>query len=106
MPIICEKWTARRSNTLHGFADVLLEATHLRIHDVAVHSKNGRRWAQLPGRPMIDRDGVVMRDEKNKTRYSPILEFTDREASDKFTRGVIDAVLQAHPDAFAGEDGA
>ena len=45
MTIKCEKWTPRRSNTLLGFADVLLEQTHLRIHDVAVHEKNGKRWA-------------------------------------------------------------
>jgi hypothetical protein len=50
MAIVCEKWTARRSNTLLGFADVLLTETHLRIRDVALHQKGERRWAQLPGR--------------------------------------------------------
>ena len=104
MPIVCEKWTPRRSNTLHGFADVLLERTHLRIHDVALHEKNGRRWAQLPGRPMIDRDGVALRDENGKTKYARILEFETREASDDFSRACIAAVLAQFPAAFDGAD--
>jgi hypothetical protein len=58
---------------------VLLEQTHLKIRDCAIHEKNGRRWAQLPGRPMIDRDGVALRDEDGKTKYARILEFDTRE---------------------------
>jgi hypothetical protein len=102
MSIICEKWTARRSNTLLGFADVLLEQTHLRIHDVAIHEKGGRRWAQLPGRPMIDREGLVLRDEQGKTKYATILQFETRQASDDFSRACIAAVLERFPAAFDG----
>jgi hypothetical protein len=104
MAIICEKWTPRRTNTLRGFADVLLTQTYLRIRDVAVHEKDGRRWVSLPARPMIDRDGAVLRDEQGKTRYAPILEFTDREASDEFSRACIAAVLAQFPGALDGDD--
>ena len=102
MPIICEKWTPRRSNTLLGFADVLLPQTHLRIHDVALHEKNGRRWAQLPAKPQINRDGVVLRDENGKPKYARILEFESRDASDTFSRACIAAVLERFPAAFDG----
>ncbi len=105
MGIVLEKWTARRSNTLHGFCDVLLETTHLRIHDVAIHEKNGKRWAQLPARPQISREGVALRDEKHKTKYVRILEFTSREASDQFSRAAIAAVLEKYPHVFDGEAG-
>jgi hypothetical protein len=105
MAVICEKWTPRRSNTLFGFADVLLTETHLRIHDCAIHEKNGKRWAQLPGRPMIDRDGVALRDEQGKTKYARILEFDSREASDEFSRAVIAAVLAEFPSVFDGAGG-
>jgi hypothetical protein len=103
--IKCEKWTPRRSNTLHGFADVLLEQTHLRIRDVALHQKGDHRWAQLPAKPQINRDGVVLRDENGKTKYAKILEFESRDVSDAFSRACIKAVLERFPAAFeeAGE---
>jgi hypothetical protein len=104
MLIICEKWTPRRSNTLHGFADVLLEQTHLRIYDCAVHEKNGRRWVGLPARPMIDREGMALRDEDGKTRYTRILEVDTREAGDEFSKNVVAAVLAHSPGAFESVD--
>jgi hypothetical protein len=105
MAIIVEKWTPRRSNTLYGFADVVLERSHLKIRDCAIHEKGGRRWVSLPARPMIDRDGAVLRDEQGKTRYAPILEFTDREAGDEFSRACIAAVLAHSPAAFDDAEG-
>jgi hypothetical protein len=104
MPIICEKWTPRHSNTLHGFADIVLEQTRLRVRDVALHQKGEHRWAQLPGRPMLDRDGVALREDTRKIKYSTILQFTDREAADGFSRAVIAAVLAKFPTAFDGDD--
>jgi hypothetical protein len=41
-----------RRNTLHGFCAIEL-ACGLVIHDVAVHQKGGRWWANLPGRPVL-----------------------------------------------------
>jgi hypothetical protein len=104
MAIICEKWVARHSNTLRGFADVLLEQTHLKIRDCAIFEKDGRRWVMLPGRPMLDRDGVALRDEDGKPKYARILEFDTREAGDEFSRAVIAAVLAQFPNAFDGDD--
>ena len=100
MAISCEKWTPRRSNTLLGFADVSLQQTHLKIYDCAVHEKGGRRWVSLPGRPMIDREGVALRGEDGKTKYARILEFETREGSDNFSAAVITAVLERFPAAF------
>jgi hypothetical protein len=99
MAITCEKWTPRRSNTLLGFADVLLGQTHLRIYDCAIHEKGGRRWVSLPGRPMIDREGVVMRDEHGKTKYARILEFDSREGATSSRRTSLQPcsrILRAH----------
>jgi hypothetical protein len=103
VPIICEKWTPRRSNTLRGFADVLLEQTHLRIHDVALHEKGGKRWAALPSKPQVDREGYVLRDENNKIKYAPVMAFDSRDASDQFSRACIAAVLERYPDVFDDE---
>ena len=102
MSIIIEKFTRRRSNTLFGFVDVLLPQTHLRVHDVTVHQKNDKRWVGLPAKPMIDREGVALKDENGKVKYVPILQFDSREASDAFSRSCIAAVLKHSPDAFDG----
>jgi len=73
----------------------------LEIRDIAVHVKGNSRWAQLPAKPMIDKDGVVLRDrETGKISYSIIFEFTDRATRDAFSHAVIDAVLRAFPDAL------
>jgi hypothetical protein len=103
MPIVCEKWTPRRSNTLHGFCDVLLTETHLRIHDIALHEKNGKRWVSLPAKPQINREGLVLKDERGKVKYAPVLAFEDRATADKFSTACIAAVIERHPGVFNDE---
>jgi hypothetical protein len=46
-----ESFTPRCKNTLRGFATVKIAELHLIINDVAIHTKNGQTWAQLPSRP-------------------------------------------------------
>lgn len=38
-------------NTLLGFAKIRVPAWHLTIADVAVHTKDGKRWAHTPTSP-------------------------------------------------------
>jgi hypothetical protein len=45
-----------------------------------------------------------MRDEKQKIRYQPIIEFTSKNIRDRFSDQVIAALKLSHPEAFA-EDG-
>jgi hypothetical protein len=52
---------------------------------------------------MIDRDGSVLRDERNKVRYTPIIEFTSKNVRDRFSDQVIAALRQGHPEAFEVE---
>jgi hypothetical protein len=78
----------------------------LEIRDVAIHVKNDSRWAQLPAKPMIDKDGVVLRDrETGEIAYATILDFDSRATRDAFSHAVIDAVLRAFPDALEVEEG-
>ena len=44
--------------TLVGFADVVIRELRLKVHEVAVHQKNGSRWASMPSRPWL-RDGIA-----------------------------------------------
>lgn len=98
MPIALIEWRAYARNSLRGFATVRLGKS-LKIVDVAVHCSFGKRWAQLPGKPQVDKSGTVRRDEKGKIQYTPVLAWLDKESSDRFSESVIAAVEREHPGA-------
>jgi hypothetical protein len=95
-----ENFKTQRSNTLVGFATVLLPQLHLRIHDLTVHEKNQSRWVGLPAKPWVGRDGIAKRGDDGKMIYAPVIEFTDRETRDAFSTRVIEALLTRFPAAF------
>jgi hypothetical protein len=106
MPIKCESFRPRRTATLRGFCELVLTETHLKIFDVALHEKNGKRWAALPSKPQVNREGYVLRGENNKIKYAPVMAFDSREAGDQFSRLAIAAVLERFPRVFDDDDGA
>jgi hypothetical protein len=54
---------------------------------------------------MLSKDGVALRDDAGKVRYSPIVSFTDKQTRDRLSKAVVSALHAAHPEVFA-EDGA
>jgi hypothetical protein len=104
MPIKCESFRPRRTASLRGFCDVLLVETGLHIRDVGLFEKDGRRWVMLPGRPQVNREGHLLKEPDGKVKYATILQF-EREQGDAFTRAVIAAVLEQHPNVFDGDGG-
>ena len=103
LSIEIDSFKPQRSNTLFGFCTILIPALHLRIFDATVHQKNDSRWIGLPAKPQVTKEGVVRKDDRGKTAYSPVLEFTDRATRDAFSQRVIERLLERHPDAFADE---
>ena len=93
-------WRPLRRNSLLGFAKVELPSGMV-IADVTVLIGERGPWASPPSKPMIDRDGIVLRDEKNKIRYQPIIEFTSKGVRDRFSTAIIAALRLAHPEVFA-----
>ncbi len=93
------KFNPRRSNSLLGFADVTFGS--LLIHDVGIHSKDERRWVSMPAKPMINRDGQVIRGDDGKTKYAPILSWADKETANRFSDAVIAALLAGWPGALS-----
>jgi hypothetical protein len=81
--------------TLIGFAEVELPRWGLTINDVAIHSKNGKFWAQQPAKPRMT--GGEVQFENGKIHYTPILGWRDREVSDRFCAVVGEAVRRKHP---------
>jgi hypothetical protein len=104
LTITCEDFKPLRRNTLCGFATIKVEALRLTIKNIAIHEKNGRRWAQLPAKPQI-KDGKVITDSSGKAQYAIIMQFDSREVSDAFSDAVIAAVLQHNPRAFDADEG-
>lgn len=68
-----------------------------------MHVRDGRAWASLPARPMLDHDGRhVIRD--GEPQYAPILRWRTRDLADQFSTAVVELVRRAHPGAL--DDGA
>jgi hypothetical protein len=95
-------WRAVRKNTLRGFVVVELPSG-LTVRDVSIHQKNGKSWASLPARPLLDTEGRQVRSD-GKPQYAAMLQWRDRGLSDRFSAAVIAALLAARPDALDGGD--
>lgn len=95
MAVTLVQWKSLQRNTLRGFA--VIEMGALRVSDVAVHRKNDRAWAQLPAKPQIQSDGTVRRNHEGKAQYTPVIEWTNRDSSDRFSEAVIAAIEEQHP---------
>lgn len=99
-PISLLAWKPITRNSLRGFARLRLGRA-LIVSDVAVYVSHGRRWAQLPGKPVLGPDGVAQKDSHGKTKWIPVIEWIDRATADKFSEAVIAAVEREHPGATA-----
>lgn len=98
--VVLIDWTPRSGRTLRGFASVRVGRGMI-LRDLSVHVGDGKRWVGMPGKPIVGRDGSVHRDAAGKVKYTPIVEWTDREAADRFRHAVLAAVEAEHPEALA-----
>lgn len=94
------RWVERRTNTLRGFADVQMPSG-MQILEVGIHASHGKAWASPPSKPQVGRDGVVLKDqETGKTKYAPIILFASKEQRDRWSSYVINAMMEAYPQAL------
>jgi hypothetical protein len=96
---IVDEWKPMHRATLRGFCKVTMPSGMI-LADVSVHLDSGKSWAMPASKPMIGRDGNVLRDQAGKVRYSPIVSFASKELRDRFSVAVIDALLATYPDAL------
>jgi hypothetical protein len=106
MSVVIEEFRPLIKNTLRGFADVVLPLTRLCIRDVAIHQVGDRCWVNLPSRPMLNKDGSLMLNNRGKPLYFAFLRFTDEAAHLQFERSVIAALRAKHPQVLADAGGA
>jgi DNA-binding cell septation regulator SpoVG len=93
------EWRPLHKNSLRGFAKIELPSGMILAAVTILTGANGA-WASPPSKPMIGRDGIVMKDADGKARYTPIIEFTSKERRDKFSAAVIEALRVTHPEAL------
>ena len=80
-----------RRGTLVGFCAIYISELRLTVYDIAVHQHaGGAHWAQLPARPMVDRDGTIHRTSDGRIQYAQLLHF-DREVNEAFSKAVVAA---------------
>jgi hypothetical protein len=102
----CRSFRPFEKNTLRGFADIFIRDLQLVIKDVSLHVKGSSRWASLPAKPMVMKDGTIAKDDTTgKAKFVTILEFASRDVSSAFSAAVIAAVLAHNPNAFGKPGG-
>ena len=95
MPVELLEFKLVRKGAAIGVARVRLGRA-LILHDVMVLSSNGKVWANAPGKPLVGKDGLVLKNDQGKVRYSPIVEWKDKESRERFSAAVIAAVEAKH----------
>jgi hypothetical protein len=97
-----ENFKAMDAGALRGFCDVALPSGMI-LFRCGIFQKDGRAWAAPPSKQVIGRDGAVQRDANGKTRYEPVVAFTDRATQERWSGLVIDTLRAAHPEALPHE---
>jgi hypothetical protein len=84
---------------LRGFATVELPLG-LKIIDCPVLVSKGKAWANVPSKPVLDRDGHPKIEGSGKPSYVSVLEWRSRDLANRFSDAVVALVRAAHPGAF------
>lgn len=87
---------------LRGFATVELPYGLRLIDRPALVGTKGP-WVGLPTKTPFDRDGGQRTGADGKPAYSPVLEWSSRDLSDRFSAAVVALVRAAHPEAVSGD---
>ena len=93
-------WKPRLSGALRGFADVEFPSGAI-FHECGVFEQNGRWWASPAAKPQVSREGTVLRDDRGKTKYIPVVSFRDKARRDLWSSAVVTAVHAVHPEVLA-----
>jgi hypothetical protein len=94
--VVCLEFKPFQRNTLRGFAQISVPSWHMTISGIAIHEKEGRRWAALPARPYLDNSGELVREDDGKPRYVKVFQFDNRDVGDRFSAAVLKAVDLYH----------
>ena len=85
-----------------GYARVQF-SSGLSIAEIAVHRSGSRVCATPPSRPGLE-DGSVVKDDRGKIKYQTLISFANHGVQASWSRQVIAAVREVHPELFTDAD--
>jgi hypothetical protein len=85
--------------SLHGFATVELPIG-LKLIDCPVLIRPKGPWASLPSKPRVGQDGYQKIDASGNRAFDPVLDWRDRDLSDRSSIAVVALVRTGYPDAL------
>ena len=91
------------AGTIRGFVDVEFASGIVILGCMLMRGPAGKHWVAPPSVKQVDTDGTPRLDANGRPRWSPIVEFRDRAAADKFRDLVLEALRRQHPTAFDGD---
>jgi hypothetical protein len=97
---VIESFSPMPRNTLLGFATVQAPPGII-FHNVAIHRQVDAWWASPASKPMLDRDGMQLKDANGRARWSPIVSFKDKSTRDRWSNAVILALKEQRPEVFS-----
>jgi hypothetical protein len=98
-PPRCTKFVPLQKASLLGFATIEF-ASGVVMSDISIHQNGSRCWASPPAKPMLDKDGVAVRESNGKVKYNAVVRFSDPSIQRKWSEQVLFAVRDAFPDAI------
>jgi hypothetical protein len=104
--VIIEAWRPVPGRpTLRGYCRCRFDsgiAGGVIMDEIAIHysADDGNTWCYPPARPMIGRDGNLVRDTSGKLRYVSIIEFPSARIRRDWCDGIIAALLRKYPNAL------
>src|SRR3954465_15586562 len=100
--ITCISFQERRSGpTLLGYADVHVGGPFkFKLYGLSVPPRAGPRWACLPSRPVLDREGKHARDDAGKLRFVATMAWDSARLTSAFSNAVVEAVARYDRSVF------
>ena len=89
LTLVCLNWRSLERGALLGFANINIKEIRFTLRDVAIHEKNGTRWAQLPSKAQISKDRELIKGADDKVKYAPFGEFDNKRVADAFSERVL-----------------
>lgn len=97
--LVLREFRVVNKNTLRGFATFEFP-NGMVIHEMPTHTKNGRSWVAFPAAPQIDNGSGTVRVVDGKTQYKRIIEWRDRDLSDRFSDAAVAVIQRDKPGAL------
>src|ERR1700712_2064774 len=95
LPLVIIDWKSIRIGGLIGFAKARLGQAMI-INDIPVSCANGHVFAGTPGKPVIGRDGLVVKNDRGRVTYTPVMEWEGRAARERWSASVLAAIIEKY----------